>query len=139
MQTSVFIATVACGAFFLTALLTGIWKWRAMLASPDHLAPHYVDTAHRAALLYSFSCLVLIHFLELSPLPEWVNVLAVSAPITFFAVAIGLYLQLGYANTTDNQFAFRNFNTTTGTALLAIAETSGFAVLFVAFLASRFV
>ena len=38
-----------------------------MLSAPDHLAPHYVDTAHRAALLYSFACLVLVHFAELSP------------------------------------------------------------------------
>ena len=65
--------------------------------------------------------------------------MAASAPITFFAVAIGIYLQLGRANTTDNQFTERNFNTTTGTALLAIAETGGFLVLFGAFVASQFV
>ena len=88
MKTSVLLATAACGVFFLTALLLGVWKWRAMLRAPDHLAPHYVDTAHRAALLYSFACLVLVHFAELSPFPEAVNVAAVGFPLLFFAAAI---------------------------------------------------
>ena len=121
----------------LTALLTGAWKWRAMLASSDHQAPHYVDTAHRASLLYSFACLVLIHFLEVSPLPEWINVVAVSLPLAFFAIAIAVYIQLGLADETDNQFEDRNFGTTTGTGLLAVSEIGGFAVLFGAFLASQ--
>lgn len=133
MQPSVLLATTACGVFFLTALLTGVWKWRAMLAAPDHLAPHYVDTAHRAALLYSFACLVLIHFLELSPLPEAVNVAAAALPLFFFAVAIATYVQLGYRDTTDNAFERREFATTTGTGLLAAAEIAGFSVLFAGF------
>ena len=84
VKASVLVATAACGVFFLTALLLGVWKWRAMLSASDHLAPHYVDTAHRAALLYSFACLVLIHFAELSPFAEPVNVAAVSFPLVFF-------------------------------------------------------
>ena len=131
------MTTAACGAFFMTALLSGIWKWRAMLSSPDHQAPHYVDTAHRAALLYSFACLVLVHFLELSPFPEPVNVLAAAAPLAFFAIAIATYLVLGYQDRTDNQFSERTFATTTGMVLLAVAEITGFAVLFAGFLATQ--
>lgn len=137
MQTSVLITTIACGVFFWTALASGVWKWRAMLAAPDHLAPHYVDTAHRASLLYSFACLVLIHFLQLSPLPEWANVAAAAFPLTFFALAILAYLKLGYEDKTDNQYAHRNVGTTTVTAALAVAEIGGFSVLFIAFLAAR--
>jgi len=137
MTTSVLLTTTACGVFFLTALLSGVWKWRAMLAAPDHLAPHYVDTAHRAALMYSFACLVLIHFLELSPFPEWVNVTAAAVPLFFFALAIGTYLFLGYADETDNQFRERNFGTTVATAALTIGEIGGFALLFGGFVFSR--
>lgn len=137
MTTSILLTTTACGTFFLTALLTGVWKWRAMLASPEHLAPHYVDTAHRAALLYSFACLVLIHFLELSPFPEPVNVAAAAAPLAFFALAIATYCVLGYRDETDNQFSERNFATTTGMVLLAAAEIGGFALLFGGFLATQ--
>ena len=137
MQTSVLIATAACGIFFLTALLTGVWKWRAMLRAPDHLAPHYVDTAHRAALLYSFACLVLIHFAQLSPFPEAVNAVAVSAPLLFFAVAIATYVVLGRADATDNQFQERSFATMTGTGLLAVSEIAGFGVLLLGFVVGQ--
>ena len=137
MRTSVLVTTTACGVFFLTALLLGVWKWRAMLRASDHLAPHYVDTAHRAALLYSFACLVLIHFAELSPFGEAVNVAAVSFPLVFFAVAIATYIQLGWQDTTDNAFAQRNFSTTTGMVLLAVAEIGGFAVLLAGFVIAQ--
>jgi hypothetical protein len=137
MQTSILVATTACGVFFLAALLTGTWKWRLMLASSDHLAPPYVDTAHRASLMYSFACLVLIHFLELSPLPEWANVVAASLPLAFFAIAIASYIQLGLVNETDNQFAERSFGNTIGITVLAVSEIGGFAVLFGAFLVSQ--
>ena len=137
MQASVLVATAACGVFFLTALVLGVWKWRAMLSAPDHLAPHYVDTAHRAALLYSFACLVLIHFAELSPFPEAVNVAAVSFPLVFFGVAIASYIQLGWRDTTDNVFDRRDFSTTTGVALLGISEIGGFAVLLAGFVLSQ--
>lgn len=137
MKTSVLVATAACGVFFLTALVLGVWKWRAMLSAPDHLAPHYVDTAHRAALLYSFACLVLIHFVELSPFSEPVNVAAVSFPLMFFAVAILSYIQLGWRDTTDNVFDKRDFSTTTGVALLGISEIGGFAVLLAGFVLSQ--
>lgn len=137
MTPSILLTTTACGVYFLTALLTGVWKWRAMLNAPDHLAPHYVDTAHRAALLYSFACLVLIHFLELSPFPEWINVMAAAGPLFFFGVAIAVYSQLGYYDETDNQWSERNFNTTVGTGLLAAVEIGGFALLFVGFVVSK--
>ena len=139
MQASVLVATAACGVFFLTALVLGVWKWRAMLSAPDHLAPHYVDTAHRAALLYSFACLVLIHFAELSPFAEPVNVAAVSFPLVFFAVAIATYIQLGWRDTTDNAFARRDFSTTTGVAVLGAAEIGGFAVLLAGFVVGRLI
>ncbi len=31
MKTSILLTTAACGTFFMTALLSRIWKWRAML------------------------------------------------------------------------------------------------------------
>lgn len=137
MTPSVLIATAACGLFFLTALLLGVWKWRAMLSASDHLAPHYVDTAHRAALLYSFACLVLIHFVELSPFSEPVNIAAVSFPLVFFGIAIATYIQLGWRDTTDNAFERRDFSTTTGVLLLSVCEIGGFAVLLAGFVVSQ--
>jgi hypothetical protein len=45
------VALTAAGVFFTTALFTGVWKYRHMLLTEGHVAPFYVDTAHRAALL----------------------------------------------------------------------------------------
>ncbi|MFA5940920.1 MAG: hypothetical protein WC809_16315 [Sinimarinibacterium sp.] len=120
----------ATGLIFLTALLTGVWKWRRMLDSPTHLAPPYVDIAHRAALFYSFAGLLVWHFAGWSVWPEAVNLVGAVLLFAFFIIAIAAYIALGYRNQTDNQFKEHNFNTTTGTLALAIAEIIGFLILF---------
>jgi len=38
--------------YFTAALLTGVWKWRAMLGAEDGKAHAYIDIAHHAALHY---------------------------------------------------------------------------------------
>lgn len=132
------VTLTACGVFFLTALLAGVWKWRAMVTAKNHQAPYYVDTAHRAALLYSFACLVLAEFLRHSPFSDAVNTAAVTAPIIFFGVAIATYLMLGLKNETDNQFAQPTTTQHAGMVLLILAEIGGFAVLFAGFVMTRF-
>lgn len=124
------LAVVGTGVFFLTALLTGIWKWRHMLSSVSHLAPPYVDIAHRTALFYSFAGLLVWQFAGWSVWPEAVNFVAAVLLFVFFATAIVTYVALGLANTTDNQFKERNFKTTTGMWLLIAGEVGGFLVLF---------
>lgn len=128
------LALLACGLFFLTGLCTGVWKWRAMLSRPSHRAPYYVDTAHRAALLYSFACLVLERFAALSPFSAALTLVATALPILFFATAIATYIRLGIADATENQFERRTFVTTTGMVLLIAGEIGGFSILFVGFL-----
>lgn len=133
MSLEVKVALTATGIFFLTALATGIWKYRWMMVPPAHQAPAYVDIAYRAALLYSFAGILLARFVELSAFPRGVNLAAVCAPLVFFAVAIATYIRLGLANQTDNQFRVRSFETTWGMVLLIVAEVGGFVVLFAGF------
>ena len=84
-----FIASIlASGVFLLVGLLTGVWKYLQMKSSEDGQAHIYVDTAHRAALLYSFAALVLAQFVELSALSDNVNLAAAMAPLVYFAIAI---------------------------------------------------
>jgi len=128
------VALTAAGSFFMTALLTGVWKYRHMLVSEGHVAPVYVDTAHRAALLYTFAAVLLARLVEESPFSPTVNLFAIGGPLLFFAIAIGSYIGLGFENRTDNQFRVRNFNTTWGMVALIVAEIGGFGVLFVGFL-----
>ena len=125
------IAIIASGIFFMTGLLTGVWKYLAIMKSPNHQAPVYVDIAHRAALMYAFACLVLLEFIKWSTLSELVETLATALPVLFFGIAIGTYVILGFKDNTDNQFKERNFITTTGMYLLIAGEVGGFAVLLV--------
>jgi len=103
MISAVQLAQLGCGLFFITGLLTGIWKYRAMITSAEAQAPVYVDICHRTALMYTFACLVLAEFAGLSPWPQWVNTLAVAVPMLFFASAVATYALHGWLRDTDNQ------------------------------------
>ena len=98
----------AAGLIFIWALLLGVWKYRQMAAAPDGLAHPYVDTAHRAALLYSFATLLIAAFVELSGWSAGVNAAAAFTVIAFFVAAIGSYCWHGYARDTDNQLRLIN-------------------------------
>lgn len=103
MINAVQLAQLSCGAFFLTGLATGAWKYRAMIVDAEGQAPVYVDICHRAALMYAFACLVLAEFARLSIWPAWVNLTAVALPVAFFASAVAAYGLHGLLRDTDNQ------------------------------------
>jgi hypothetical protein len=94
---------LAAGLIFLLALVLGVWKYVQMAGSPDGLAHPYVDTAHRAALLYSFATLLLAVFVQLSAWSETVNAAAAFLVILYFVAAIGSYIWHGAKRDTDNQ------------------------------------
>ena len=75
-----------------------------MAASPKGLAHPYVDTAHRAALLYSFATLLIAVFVELSAWSTTINLVAAGVLISFFLGAIGTYIYQGWRQVTENQF-----------------------------------
>src|SRR5690606_30663442 len=87
MPTAEILATLAAGGFFLTSLLTGVWKYRQIHRSERAEAHPYVNIAHRTALLYSFACLLLAHFTRLSQLDGTLELIAVAAQVLFFALA----------------------------------------------------
>lgn len=133
------LAQLACGIFFLVGLVTGLWKFRAMAASPDARAPAYVDICHRAALMYAFACLVLAEFARLSSWSPAVNLVAVALPIFFFAAAVASYAVHGLLRDTDNQIrrphrlGRRHVHSALVSGfiyLLAAGEIGGFVVLF---------
>ena len=123
---------ICSGIFLLTGLLTGVWKFRQVQSSPDNQAHPYVDIAHRAALMYSFACVVLAEFAKRSPLSEFVTMLCVLAPIVFFAIAVLSYIYHGLKRDTDNQFAEPGPLTTLAMYALIVAEIGGFGILFFA-------
>ena len=128
---------LAAALMFLWALLLGVMKYRQMAASEEGLAHPYTDTAHRAALLYSFAALVMMELVEYSPYSNAVQLWATAVPLLFFAAAIGSYVYHGIAGDTDNQFSERNFVSTWGMALLIAGEMGGVLVLFWGFVTAQ--
>lgn len=124
---------LAAGVIFLWALALGVWKYRQMIAAEDGLAHPYVDTAHRAALLYSFATLLIAVFVELSAWSTAVNVIAAFAAIAFFVAAIASYCWHGYRRDTDNQLRDPARGTGAFMTALIFAEIGGFTVLLAGF------
>lgn len=130
---------LAAGLIFLWGLLLGVWKYRQMAANPDGRAHPYIDTAHRAALMYSFATLLVAVFVELSGFSTAVNAVAAFVPIFFFVAAIASYGVAGRRATTDNMF--RDGDGPHGQhpfmwALIA-GEIGGFAVLLAGFVSGQ--
>jgi hypothetical protein len=137
------LAVLSSGTFFLTGLLTGVWKYRHIWESQDSQAPYYVNTAHRASLMYSFAALVLYHFVLYSPWSGTVDLVSVGAPVFFFGFAISTYVVHGVLQDTDNQFEKPHvlgplelppFVIRGSMWLLILGEIGGFGVLFAGFL-----
>src|SRR5215471_441898 len=120
------ITLLAAGLIFLLALALGVWKYRQIMASPDHRAHPYVDIAHRAALLYSFATLLVAVFVDLSAWPAWVNLTAAMVLVFFFVLAILTYIYHGWKRDTDNQFAHPDRTTRASMVALVVGEVGGF-------------
>jgi hypothetical protein len=130
---------LAAGLIFVLALSLGVWKYRQMAASADGLAHPYVDTAHRAALLYSFATLLIAVFVELSGWGQAVNLIAAFTVILFFVSAIAGYIWHGIRRDTDNQF--REGDEPAGLHqfmwALIVCELAGFSVLLAGFVSEQ--
>ncbi|WP_149256910.1 hypothetical protein [Actinomadura sp. K4S16] len=131
------VVMLAAGLIFLWALVLGVWKYMQMARSEEHVAHPYVDTAHRAALLYSFATLLVAAFVQFSGWTSTVNLLAAGVIVLFFTAAIGTYVYHGWRRDTDNQFRDRVRGTTAFMIALIVAEIGGFAVLLLGFVRAQ--
>lgn len=137
LSTDTAVTLLAAGLIFLLALGLGVWKYRQMVTSPNHLAHPYVDTAHRAALLYSFATLLTAAFVELSAWPGWVNLTAAMVLVFFFLAAIVSYMVHGALRDTTNQFEQPVPGMHAAMILLILGEIGGFAVLLTGFIRAQ--
>ncbi len=133
------LTLLAAGLIFLLALALGVWKYRQMATSENHLAHPYVDIAHRAALLYSFATLLIAAFVELSGWPTWVNLTAAMVVVLFFVIAIVTYIGHGVKRDTANQFEHPRRGLHAGMLALIVGEIGGFAILLAGFVAGQLV
>lgn len=132
------VTLLLAGLIFLWALALGVWKYRQMTTSENHLAHPYVDIAHRAALLYSFATLLLAVFVELSAWPTAINMTAMAVVVSFFVGAIVSYVAHGLLRDTDNQLSHPVRGTHAFMLALIVGEIGGAAVLVAGFVAGQF-
>lgn len=141
------LCLLAAGIYFLTGMLTGVWKYRCMATDAEARTPVYVDIAHRTALMYSFAAILLREFVPFSPLSPAATVWAVGLPLLFFGSAIFIYIVHGVLRDTDNQLRkpHRLGKATLPGGLITLymwlliaGEIGGFLVLFAGFLKAAF-
>ena len=133
------LAIISAGVFFLTGLLTGVWKYQQIMPSEDSIAHPYVDICHRASLLYAFAAILLAKFAEVSQLSNRLEVISVGVVVFYFATAITTYLVHGLLKDTDNQLKSPHAmgQLTISSRMISVymwtliaAEIGGFLVLF---------
>ena len=138
---------LAAGVFFTSGLLTGVWKYVAIMNAETAQAPVYVDIAQRTSLMYAFSAILLREFVPYSALGPTGTLWAVAVPILFFASAIAMYILHGILRDTDNQLRRPHVlgrGTVPGVLItvymvaLIAGEIGGFAILFYGLLRSAF-
>jgi len=138
MNLAVKISLLSSGLFLLAGMFVGIVKHQQMLKSADHMAPAYIDIAHRAAFLYSFAMLVIAKLLEYSPYSETVQLVAMGLVLVFLSVTIVGYFITGMMNKTDNLFRHRDFRTTWYVYMLTVGEIGGLAIILWGFVLTQF-
>lgn len=127
---------LGAGVMFLIALALGVWKYRQMATAADHLAHPYVDTAHRAALLYSFATLLVAAFVQFSAWSDVVNLISAGVLYFFFIGAVAAYAYHGWRRDTDNQFRDPSPSASAvhaSMAALIVGEIGAFSVLIAGF------
>jgi ABC-type multidrug transport system permease subunit len=97
----------------------------------------YVDTAHRAALLYSFALLLVAVFVELSGWSALLNLLAAGAMAFYFFGAVIGYVFHGWRRDTTNQFHPPTAGLHPFMVSLIAAEIGGWLVLIAGFLQAQ--
>ena len=144
MTATAFCLTSAA-AFFLVGLATGAWKYLCIATTAAARAPLYVDTAHRASLLYAFACGLLSQLVAHSAWSNTTNVAAAAMLVGFFAAAVLGYIVHGALRDTDNQLARPHrlgTRTISSAAMvifmvtLTVAEIGGFTLICVGYLAA---
>jgi hypothetical protein len=137
MGTPTALVLFAAGLLFLTALGLGVWKWQAMVGSPDGVAHPYVDIAHRSALLYSFATAMIALFVEFSAWPAAVDATAAGLLVLMFVITIANYVRHGILRDTTNQMHNPPPSFRFVLAALIVGEIGGFAVLLAGFAAGQ--
>jgi len=138
MNPAVKLSLLSSGIFLLLGMLIGIIKYQRMLSTAEHLAPAYINIAHRAALLYSFAMLVIAALLEHGNGSLKVQLGATISVLVFLSLTVFGYLAHGLSNKTDNMFRERNWITTWYMYFLIVGEIGGLSIILWGFISAQY-
>ena len=139
MSLAVKISILVSGILLLNGMITGVWKYAKIMSSPEHIAPVYVDIAHRTSFFYSFASLVIAALIFFSPFSGFWQIVTVAFPLSYFFITVIGYMKEGYLNRTENMFSERNFITTYFMYGLIIGEIGGLIFILGGFIYTQFI
>lgn len=119
-------------------MITGVWKYAAIMKSENHKSSMYIDIAHRNALLFSFACIVIAKLMEFSPFPPTVQMVITSIPLFYFSMTTINQIKEGFAGRTETIFKERNFSTTWFTYGLIVGEITAISLMIGGFVYTQF-
>jgi hypothetical protein len=127
------ISILFAGLYLLIGMLTGVWKYAAMMKSENHKSSMYIDIAHRNALLFSFACLVIAKLMEFSPFSPVMQLVITLIPLFYFSLTTINQIKEGFAGRTETIFKERNFSTTLFMYGLIIGEIGCISLMIIGF------
>ncbi len=135
---SVKLPILFAGLFLLIGMITGVWKYAAIMKSENHKSSMYIDIAHRNALLFSFACIVIAKLMESSPFSPTIQLIITIIPLFYFSLTTINQIKEGFAGRTETIFKERNFSTTWFTYGLIIGEISAISLMIAGYVYSQF-
>jgi hypothetical protein len=127
------ISVLFAGLYLLIGMLTGVWKYAAIMKSENHKSSMYIDIAHRNALLFSFACLVIAKLMESSPFSLTMQIVITAIPLFYFSLTTINQIKQGFLGRTETIFKERNFSTTWFTYGLIIGEISSILLMIIGY------
>ena len=132
------ISILFAGLYLLIGMLTGVWKYAAMMQSENHKSSMYIDIAHRNALLFSFACLVIAKLMEFSPFSPVMQLVITLIPLFYFSLTTINQIKEGFSGRTETIFKERNFSTTWFMYGLIAGEIASISLMVIGFVYTEF-
>jgi hypothetical protein len=111
MAIEIKILLLFAGLFLLSGMITGIWKYKRLLSSPEQNAPVYIDITHHSSFFYSFACLVIAKLIEYSPFSPGVRFVIAALPLVYFSATIIIYGAEGFLSQSESHVSGSGFVT----------------------------
>ena len=138
MNLAVKISILFAGLYLLVGMLTGVWKYAAIMKSENHKSSLYIDISHRNALLFSFACLVISKLMEFSPFSPIMQLVITLIPLFYFSLTTVNQIKEGFSGRTETIFKERNFSTTWFMYGLIAGEIGSISLMILGFAYTQF-